>query len=244
MVLRGATPGLALAAVLLAGASAAEEETASKSIRLVWLDPIGATVGVDGVARDECRSVLERADLDVVWRKGSGGEQARPGEIRVILVDHFVMDAQVRRSIMGATPARTREHPVVWIHTGSVLATLGFPPDFPILDLPLRARRDLGVAVGRVVAHEVVHVLVPSLKHDRGLMSPMLTPETLTSSRLSLDPGAAELVRAALQGRPGPARPEAGVLAASGAVAAGPPTRSTQPSGPRPRAPEPRPLRE
>ena len=175
---------------------------------------------------------------------GSGGEEARPREIRIILVDHLVLDAQVRRTIMGATPARDRVHPVVWIHTGSVLATLGLPPDFPILDLPLRARRDLGVALGRVVAHEVVHVLVPSLKHGRGLMSPMLTPGTLTSARLSLDPGAAELVRAALQGRPGPARPEAGVLAASGAVAPGSPTRSAQSNGPRARQPRSRPLRD
>lgn len=219
MAIRGATLGRALAVALLAGAPAVGEETGVPPIRLVWLDTTGVTTGVGGVARAECRSVLEKSDLEVVWRQGSGGEEARPDEIRIILVDRFVVDAAARRSVMGATPVQKRTHPVVWIHVGSIRATLGYPPDFPIQDLPLQGRRDVGVALGRVVAHEVVHVLVPSLEHGPGLMSPLHTPKRLTAGRLSLEPGMAQEVRAALQGRAAPARPDAGLLAASSSAA-------------------------
>ena len=85
MIVRGATPGLALAAVLLAGAPATGEEIGPAPIRLTWMDVTGAAVGVDEVARAECRSVLERAGLEVIWRQGSGGEEARPDEIRELL---------------------------------------------------------------------------------------------------------------------------------------------------------------
>jgi hypothetical protein len=107
---------------------------------------------------------------------------------------------------------------VVWIHVGSVRATLGFPPDFPTLDLPLKARRDLGVALGRVVAHEVVHVLVPSLEHGSGLMSPTLTRDHLISSRILLEADDAAEVRSALLDGAPPTGDETGVLAATGSV--------------------------
>jgi hypothetical protein len=215
------TLGLALVGALVAGgASGGEHERAA--VRMVWLDVEGATVGVDGVARSECRSVLGEAGLDVVWRRGKGGEEARTGEIRILVVDHLVMDPYKKRSIMGATPAEWRQHPVAWIHVGSVRATLGFPPDFPILDLPLKARRDIGVALGRVVAHEVVHVLAPGLKHGgSGLMSVTLTRDKLISPRLSVEPRVTAGVREALLDRSFPQQSNSGVLTASSAVDGG-----------------------
>jgi len=219
MAKRGVALGGAMAVVLLAPMAATGEELGPTPVHLTWLDVTGVTVGVDGVARGECRSMLKEAGLEVIWRRGSGGEEARPGEIRIILVDRLVVDAAARRSVMGATPARRRAHPVVWIHVGSIRATLGYPPDFPILDLPLRARRDLGVALGRVVAHEVVHVLVPSLRHGQGLMSPIHTPSGLTGSRPPVEPRVAEEIRAAFESHPGAARPDGDLLAASGSPA-------------------------
>jgi hypothetical protein len=219
---RETTLGLALVGVVLVAGDASGEEPTPPALRLAWLDVEGVAVGVDGVARSECRSVLEGAGLAVEWRRGKGGEEARRGEIRIILVDHLVMDPYARRSIMGATPAEWRQHPVAWIHVASVRATLGFPPDFPILDLPLKARRDLGVALGRVVAHEVVHVLAPGVKHgDSGLMSTMLTRNKLISPRLSMEPRVRARVRRALFDGSVPTEAYTGVLAASSGLEAG-----------------------
>jgi hypothetical protein len=218
MTARGVSLGVVLAGALATGPASGEEPD-RVVLHLAWLDVAGAAVGVDGVARAECRTILERAGFELEWRRGAGGEEARPEEVRVIVVDHLVLDSSAPRSIMGATPAGGREYPVAWIHVGSVRATLGFPPDFPILDLPLKARRDIGVALGRVVAHEVVHVLAPALAHGSGLMSPLLTRETLIAGRLSLSADDAAEVRSVLEGGVLPSGAEAGVLAAAGPVA-------------------------
>jgi hypothetical protein len=218
MTAREATLGLAVVGAVLLAGRVSGEEASPPALRLAWLDVEGVATGIDGVARSECRAVLERAGLDVEWRQGSGGEEARAGEVRVLLVDHLVVDPHAKLSIMGATPARSRRHPVVWIHVGSVRATLGFPPDFPILDLPLKARRDLGVALGRVVAHEIVHVVAPQLPHGSGLMSPTLTRDTLIAPRLSLETRDATQVQAALRSTPIPTGSATAMLAASGTV--------------------------
>jgi hypothetical protein len=41
-------------------------------------------------------------------------------------------------------------------------------------------RLAVGMAIGRVIAHEVVHALVPWLPHGTGLMSSQLTWRQLT----------------------------------------------------------------
>jgi hypothetical protein len=151
------------------------------------------------VAQAECRSILRKAGLDLRWRRGSGGEEARPGEIRVVLVNHLVVDPRGPRTILGATPARrASNYPVVYIHLGSLRATLGIPPGFSLPDLPLLSRRNVGVALGRVVAHEIIHNLAPSLEHGDGVMSPLLRPPNLVHSHLALEPAMAEAVRDAL----------------------------------------------
>ena len=71
----------------------------------------------------------------------------------------------------------------------------------------------LGVALGRVIAHELVHALAPSVPHGEGLMKSRLTRADLTTSA-PVTPLLAALVRAALAGVPGPARPDTGLLAA------------------------------
>jgi hypothetical protein len=222
MTAREATLGVWLVGVALVAGPASGEEPSPPTVRLAWLDVDGVTAGVDGVARSECRSVLEEAGLDVEWRRGSSGEAARPGEVLVLVVDRFMVDPHAHRTIMGTTPARRRLHPVVWIHVGSVRASLGSPSGFAISDLPLMARRNLGVALGRVVAHEVVHVLTPELRHGSGVMSPLLTRDELIAPHLWLKADDAARVRAALNDRVAPTTVfGTGVLAASGAIEPG-----------------------
>jgi hypothetical protein len=55
----------------------------------------------------------------------------------------------------------------------------------------------MGVALGRVVAHELVHMLLGSGKHsDSGVFKPSLTVEQLVSAELPLDEGDADRLRA------------------------------------------------
>jgi hypothetical protein len=169
--------------------------------RLVWLDPVRTAVGVQAVARDEVRSLLRKMGVSATWRTGEAGETARPGEVRVILLGRAAANAS-GAPILGATPPRFDGPPFVWIHVPNVRAVIGLRPDGPPAPLDRASVRALGLALGRVVAHELVHVLSPSTPHGKGLMSEKLTRCQLTAARLEVEPAVAVAVRACLRGEP------------------------------------------
>jgi hypothetical protein len=196
-----------------------KEASREPALALVWIDATGCGRQAEGVARAEARSILEAMGLRPTWRRGAAGEPARAHEIQVVLVDRLLVDPGRHEPVLGATPRGARTYPVLWIHVPGVRATLGLGLDAEGTPLPARDRRALGVALGRVIAHEVVHVLAPGLAHGRGLMARALTPRELTAPRLSLEPGVALVVRAAMRGAP-PVPPAApGILAVSGSAA-------------------------
>lgn len=185
--------------------------------RLVWIDPAGVAVGLEAVARDEARSLLETMGASVSWRRGSAGEIARPGEVRVILLDR----GAARRPgipILGATPSRFEGAPFVWVHVPNVRAAMGLCPQGPLAAIDPPEVRSLAIALGRVVAHEVVHALAPSIRHGTGLMSTRLTRRQLTAVRVPIDPEVGLAVRAALRGEPSLAPADAGLVAAAAAA--------------------------
>jgi hypothetical protein len=184
------------------------------TVHLVWVDPAGVAIVADGLARDETTSLLGSMGIPVSWRRGAGGEPARPGEVLVVLVDRVALDLHGRR-ILGARPSRVDVAPLVWVHVPSVRAVIGLrPDDFPTGDDPVSARK-LAIALGRVIAHEVVHALAPAIPHGRGLMSAVLTGRQLTAAALPGDPEVALGVRAAWRGLPSPGPAAAGVVGAA-----------------------------
>ncbi len=182
--------------------------------RLVWMDPTCIAVGAGAVARAETRSLLRKMDVSVTWRVGQAGEVALPGEVRVILLDRVASTAS-GEPILGATPARFDSSRYVWVHVPNVQAAMGLRPGGPLVAVEASSVHALGVALGRVVAHELVHVLAPSAPHGRGLMSGKLSRFQLAASRLPVEPAVGVAVRAALRGEP--ALPPAGadILAAT-----------------------------
>lgn len=180
---------------------AGELGAAPTGLRLAWLDVAGCAIGVSGIARDEAASVFARVGLDVRWRRASPSEVGRSDEVRVIVLDRLVVNPATRRPVLGSSPERKRESPFVWIHVKSIRAALGLQPGRPIYNLRLEHRRALGLALGRVAAHEVVHALAGDVPHGRGIMSNALDRRALAAPQLSFDPGVAATVRAALLGR-------------------------------------------
>ncbi|HYN02514.1 MAG TPA: hypothetical protein VE359_08720, partial [Vicinamibacteria bacterium] len=75
------------------------------------------------------------------------------------------------------------------------------------------ASRALAIALGRVVAHELVHALAPSVPHGTGLMSATLTTRQLRAPSIPFEPEVGLAVQAALRGDPLGPRPDTGVLA-------------------------------
>jgi hypothetical protein len=208
-------PGLVHAARVLPGAPPARAE-APLAVRLVWLDPADVAAGIELVARAEAESLLSRMGLTVSWRRGSTGEEAQAGEIRVILLDRGAQRG-TDTPVLGATPERFAGAPLVWIHVPNVRATLGIGARQSLFALDRPAFRAVAIALGRVIAHEVVHALDPKIPHGGGLMSERLTRRQLTAASICFEPEVAFAVRAALRGDPVVPRADAGLLAAEAA---------------------------
>ncbi len=188
----------------------------ASALALVWMDPAGVAVGVESPARDEARALLRGMGVSVSWRRGEAGELTRTGEVRVILLDRAAYRAP-GVPVLGATPERFEAAPLVWIHVPSVRAVLGLRPAGSPVIADFASTRALAIALGRVVAHEVVHALAPSLSHGTGLMSASLTRRQLTAPTLPFDPRVGLAVRAALRGEPSLPPAGTGVIASAAA---------------------------
>ena len=186
-------------------------------VPLVWVDPAGAALGLGGVSREEARSLLAKMGAAVVWQAEATDGLARPGEVRVILLDRAA-ERRPGTPILGATPPRFDVAPFVWVHVPSVRAVLGLPPRGSLATIEAPMVRALGVAIGRVVAHEVVHALAPQVPHGRGLMSASFNRAQLTASSISIGEDVLLSVQAALRGDPFVPRGEPGVVAAAVSV--------------------------
>jgi len=159
--------------------------TLQAGLSLVWIDAAGAAAGSERSARDESLQLLRAMGVDATWRKGSPNETAQPGEVRVILLDRAAVDA-AGSPVLGSTPARFDGEPFFWVHVPSVRGALGMDARRALGPADLRDRHLLGVALGRVIAHETVHAVAPGVPHGAGLMSPRLKKGDLTSKTVAV----------------------------------------------------------
>jgi hypothetical protein len=198
------------------GESPHPSAAARASLSLVWIDPVGVALGLEAVARGEASSLLQDMGASVTWRRHRPGEEARPLEVRVILLDRPAARGS-RTSVLGATPPHFDTAPFVWVHMPGVRAALGLPPRGPAMMAEPAAARALAIALGRVVAHEVVHALAPAVPHGKGLMSATLNRNQLTASSIPVEADVVQAFQTALRGDPSLPRAGAGgLVAASG----------------------------
>jgi len=167
--------------------------------RLVWLDPAGIGLGADQVAQPAVTELLREMGVEARWRRGDPHELSRPGELRIILLARpGVFENGL--PVLGATPTQFAGEPHVWVHVPSVASAVGIDRMRPGMRLDVQAARRLGTGLSRVVAHELVHALVPALPHGRGLMAARLDRRMLTGPSVPVDAGVGLAVRAALAG--------------------------------------------
>ena len=179
--------------------------------RLVWLDPAGEALGTEAVVRPEVARVLREMGVSASWRRAEPHELAREGELRVIFLNRAAQRYH-GVPVLGATPASFQGERFVWVHVPSVRAAVGVGRrSGPGLDV--HTARRLGIALARVIAHELVHAMAPSLPHGSGLMSARLDRRTLTAARIAIDPQLGLAVRTAILGAAPAARPTDTILA-------------------------------
>ncbi len=181
--------GVAVAVLSLAAMPADAEtvraDAARPVLRLVWFDPSHIAAGVESQARAETTTLLARMGATVSWRRGTSGEAGGDDGVRVILVGEAPPGSGV--PVLGATRPGPSAAPVVWVRVPNVRAAIGISRSRPPLALPPVELHLLGVAVGRVIAHEIVHAVVPSVSHGTGLMSKSLGYHQLTAASIPVD---------------------------------------------------------
>src|SRR5262245_10600637 len=191
----------ALALLLCAGTAALAEDcgciTALPArLSLVWRDDGSLVAALVPSIERELRAVFEPLGLTIDWRVASTEEEASAGEILVLLLEDPQLE-RLAKGVMGAvrrgSDARRAR---VFLSTVEGLLQVGSKARGKATS----ARgRMLARALGRVAAHEVVHVIAPDLGHTReGLMQPSWTRTILAASRVRLDKRAAAAVIAGL----------------------------------------------
>jgi hypothetical protein len=204
--MRHAGSAEAAVVLLLCGSLAVAEEcrvagAMPARLSLLWHDD-GLVADLRPGIEQELRAVFESLPVTIDWRIASPGEEPGPNEIAVLLRPDPKLE-QLSPGVMGAV--RKGE--------GTRRARVFLAPIERLLKLGPKARsrpgsvrgQKLARAIGRVAAHEVVHVIAPDLGHTReGLMQPSFTRTALAASRVPIDRSAANAVRDRLQ-VPGPA---------------------------------------
>jgi hypothetical protein len=140
--------------------------------------------------RQEVGVVLAPAGLPCAWRSAEPGAETSLGELRVIFLRSTGLGADRGGTALGRT-ALGIPVAATWVYVPNVALALGLEPDAN--QGSFEAQRRVGIALGRVVAHELVHVLAPEREHAQaGVMRRTLGAFHLASGRPTLEEGDAE----------------------------------------------------
>lgn len=195
MLLSAVGPGV-LAALLATAPATAPASSSPSGLSIAWTDFTGLPVRVQEVAMRELRTVLSEAGIEVkVRRRPPDEELDRPQEIALALVPGPTSTPR-GADVLGAVLRTPMAQPIAWIHLRAIRRTLGHSPETGAA-LPMETR-ELALAIGRVAAHEVVHLVLPGHPHTAtGLMAERLGRAALTGSSIHLDLATRQAVCAA-----------------------------------------------
>ena len=184
----------------LPGGVSAGQLTESPQLLLRWSDPhrlFGS--GWKPVGR-ELEKLFGEIGVELSWTRGDGEAVSTQREIRVVLVHSEASEWKLSSMAMGAVLSRRGPQSEIYIFFKSVVRTLGYSPKTLTERWPTaREKRELSRALGRVIAHEVIHAVLPELPHtDEGLMHFKLDRESLLAGDAHVDEKVAEAFREAL----------------------------------------------
>jgi hypothetical protein len=173
-------------------------------LSLVWYDPSGALADGFPALADEARSIFRSLGVEASWRVGGAYGGAAIPEVPVILLVHDPMKRRRPERVLGLVVPDQEPQRAVWVFLENLRLTLGSPAS-----LDPRGVDALGRALGRVVAHEVVHAIAPDAPHaGDGLMRHALSRNFLLGPKAAVDARCASafVARLAAQGQQARAR--------------------------------------
>jgi hypothetical protein len=177
-------------------------------LRLVlqWCDPHGLFEhGAEHVGRDLSK-LFGAIGVELVWQTGSAdsGEPA-PSDtvIRIVLVRSEPSQWNLSSRAMGAVLSQDGPQSEVYVFFRPIARMLGYSASaLPSRWPTVREERDLSRALSRVIAHEVLHAVLPGTSHAAdGLSRARLDRASLLADRAPIDPWVAQEFRQVLAAR-------------------------------------------
>lgn len=177
--------GAALCLLLVAGEATAEI-CIDVNLRFVGRNPSPVTVQS---LQNEASAIWEPYAVHIQWLPARDASRCPRvhGSFDVLIEDQPSSGGPGSRIVLGRThvmPARIDRVPILvdYDETEQLLATLPESQLFTLLGHPETWPADLGRALGRVLAHEIGHVVLVEPRHQgRGLMRKWFTPADLVA---------------------------------------------------------------
>jgi hypothetical protein len=173
---------------------------AGTDLSVVWHDNHNLAPSSFEVMKRELESIFSDVGVSVSVHRGEVGRYTRYSsphihEINVVLQPHYAGRWAIHADAMGAAVGG-----YAYVFFPRIQSALGLTgkQDFK---RNLRAKNLLGRALGRVVAHEIVHVIAPGYPHQsEGLMCASFSRRELRRHHLYLDPMSAAVFVNRLRG--------------------------------------------
>jgi hypothetical protein len=180
------------------GASRGAPRVAAPHLRLVWIDVLGSAPYAFRSAALETAAILADAGVIAAWTLGDASTVTAADELKVVLMAGVANGARLPEHVMGGTRGGARSH-TTWIYLSNVLWALGLQ-DKATRGLSLQEEEQVARALGRVVAHEIVHAVAPDVAHSQGgLMARELGRGFLVQARAFLAPAEQKAFRAGVE---------------------------------------------
>jgi len=205
---------VALFASVRGGPAAAAEAAGvpSPRLRLVWVDVLGSAPFAFLNASREASAILARAGVETEWTLGATSSMTTDDELKVVLLEGITKGARLPEHVMGGT-RRGAQSRTTWIYLANVLWALGLQDRSP-QGFTAAEEEDIARALGRVVAHEIVHAVAPQLSHSRsGLMAGRINRILLVHGSVSLGAREQKALRAGLATFNAPTEPATDAVA-------------------------------
>jgi len=193
-----------VSAWLLSAGSAPAQDAGPRRVGVLWFaGTLGAECPVDdALVAEEVRRIYRHMGIEIEWTTVREGDVENHGEL---IVTGVAANPLPRPSVMGSVD---RDSNTAWVYCIVIESALGLRSPDP-RESPLLSR-----AVGRVVAHEIAHVLAPRFGHSaRGLMRGQWREATLRDDHLVADASTREAVRTRLFAREAAGASESGPAA-------------------------------
>jgi hypothetical protein len=158
----------------------------SPQLFLIWNDAYKLLpISCEGIG-EEVTEIFEALGIRVSWTKAGQREvtDTVAVQVRVILMPKLSSKWSLPEHTMGVVIGEKVPRESVFISYSGVLRTMGFEPT-PDRKRSPKERAELTRALGRVIAHELAHAIVPERDHDSdGLLAANLKRSHLKKSSL------------------------------------------------------------